>query len=259
MVELPFRAETAKATSEQANAGAPADANTDAYAPFEIEHDFSLLQSRSRADTILKSGAAALLTGIGIGAAAYGISFAIQPEIIHDTKIVTETKVQRVEIEKPIVTEKVVEVSKIIDRPVAAAPPPQPVPAAKPQQASPPPAPGQRMSKGEFQNTQFFREADKCKGVLVSHVNGVMVFQNGSRCYDAYPDGGRDPRLTTSRNDGDLVSCNETGEQFPNGKPHWRCYALHNGVIESVRDFRTASTIQRSAPPSDDPFSDLFQ
>jgi hypothetical protein len=75
MTERPFRAETAKIRADQANAGAPADANADADTPFDVEHDFSLLQSRSRADTILKSGAATLLGGAGVGLAALGISY----------------------------------------------------------------------------------------------------------------------------------------------------------------------------------------
>lgn len=234
----------------------------------EEVHDFSLLEAedkrRSKSNTaraIVSSGIAALLAGAGVGLAAFGISFVIQPKIIETTKVVTETKIERVETEKPIVTEKVV----TVDRPVvtekmvqAPAAPLQPLPAAKPQQTTPPPEPGQQMSKGEFQNTAMFRDAAKCKGVLVSHIRGVMKFQNGSECYDAHEDGSRDDRLTTTRHDGDMTTCNETGRSFPNGRPEWRCYALHKGMVEDM-SYNRASRVKQHDSPSDDPFSELFQ
>jgi hypothetical protein len=260
MTALPFRAATAKIPADQAKRGdgASGDNTVTADDTFEHpeEHDYSLLRSHARSNTILKTGAAALLTGLGVGAAAFGISYAIQPKVIETTKVVTETKIERIEIPKIVEKEviKTVEIPKIIDRPVAAAPPP----ATKPP--TPAPEPGQRMSKNEFENTSMYRDADKCKGVLVSHIKGVMTFENGSTCRDVYEDGRLDPRLTTSRNDGDLVTCNDTGKRLPNGKPMWNCYALHNGRIESVGNYPTATAAQRNpALQNNDLLDDLFR
>jgi hypothetical protein len=227
------------------------------------EHDYTLLQAdtarrrtASRANFALKAGAGLLLAGAGVGLAAYGISYAIEPRIIETTKVVTETKVERVEIEKPIVTEKVV----TVDRPVvteklvqAPAAPPPPLP-QKPIEA------GQHMSREDFQDSDFFKNSSQCKGTLLSHVNGVMVFQNGTKCRDADSNGNLDPSLTTARHNGDLVSCGPNGRTFPNGKPIWSCFALHNGKIESARTDPSV-TARRSQPAqqNDDPFAGLFE
>lgn len=231
-------------------------------APVDFEeHDFSLLDKEaarqktlSRANFAFKAGAGALLAGAGVGLAAFGISYAITPKIIETTKVVTETKIERVEIPKIVEVPKVVEVPKIVEttKVVEKAAPPAPA-----NQPSPAPEPGQPMTKQDFQNTKMFREATKCKGVLVSHIRGVMTFADGSTCRDAMADGSHDPRLTTTRNDGESVVCNDTGRRFSNGKPQWLCYALHNGKVEAVPSYREAATNPRDAE-SDDPFGDLF-
>ncbi len=217
-------------------------------APDLEEHDFSLLHAqsarsnmRSRADLVLKSGGAALLVGAGVGLAAFGLSYLVEPKIITTERVVVQKEIEKVEIPKIVEKEtvKIVEVPKVIDRPVPAAPP-QPLP------------------KTDFKKTKMYSSANKCKGVLVSHIRGEMKFENGTSCFDAYPDGTKDTRLTTSRNNGDDVVCNDTGNLFENGSPEWRCYALHNGKVEPVADYRTASSNARNAPPVD-PFIELFQ
>jgi hypothetical protein len=257
MTELPFRAVTAKVRADQANTGAPADANTDADTPFDVEHDFSLLQSRSRADTILKSGAATLLGGAGVGLAALGISYLVEPKIITTERVVVQKEIEKVEIEKPIIKEtvKVVEVPKIIDRPVAA---PQPSPAPKPA-----PQVGDRTTDDDFKNSEEFQSA-AFKGKIVSIRNGDITFSNGRTLSLAGGNGELLHSPTTNALNGRLAYCAQNGA-FGNGRLKWPCQTLKNGVVVSLMDELNAATASQrygqrnSTPEASNPFEELFR
>lgn len=206
---------------------------------------------KAQGDRRLKSGGAALAGMTGIAAIIAALSLWHKPEIIHDTKLVEQTKV--VEVPKIIETTKVVEVPKIIEKPVERVvervvekpqrrqpepinltPPPAAQPPAPPPVAAP--TPGEAMTPEQFKQTDMFATAPKCNGKLLSHVKGVLTFAGGSKCYDAMGDGSVDPRVTTTHNDGDLVTCNATGKIYPTGKPEMACYALHAGRVEDIRN-----------------------
>lgn len=223
-------------------------------------HDFSEITkfyetsvSRATADKRLKTGAGVLAGALGVASVVAAASLWMKPEIVHDVKVTEKV----VFVDKPVITEKVVYVDRpVVTEKVVNAP----APVNEPKPFTPPPQPGQQMTKDQFQNTQMFKTARKCNGKLVSHIQGVMLFEDGSTCMDANPDGTRDTSLTTTRHNGDMMTCNATGRNFPNGAPEWTCYALHNGRIEKMSDFRTASNHERQPLRSDvDPqFRDLF-
>jgi hypothetical protein len=261
MTALPFRAATAKIPADQAKRGdgASGDNTVTADDTFEHpeEHDYSLLRSHAHSNTILKTGAAALLTGLGVGAAAFGISYAIQPKVIETTKVVTETKIERIEIPKIVEKEviKTVEIPKIIDRPVAA---PQPSPAPKPA-----PQVGDRTTDDDFKNSEEFQSA-AFKGKIVSIRNGDITFSNGRTLSLAGGNGELLHSPTTNALNGRLAYCAQNGA-FGNGRLKWPCQTLKNGVVVSLMDELNAATAsqrygqRKSTPEASNPFEELFR
>ncbi len=234
-----------------------------------IEHDFSAIRTsnasvnaKSKARVIMAIGAASLAAGAGVGLGAWGLSHLIEPKIVTAERVVVQKEIEKVEIEKPIVTEKVVTVEKPVI--VQAAPPPeQPKPIDPPAIRAPipkkPAAPvGMPSSESAFVNSPDFETAE-IHGRIASHNAGVIKFSDGQERYDAYPDGSHDPRLSTNRHDGDFGFCRRLPGQFPNGNPRWDCRVLHGGVVEnasSANDWR-ASPVPAQRP-ADDPMSQLF-
>lgn len=224
---------------------------------------------KAQGDKRLRTGGAVMAGLVGTAAVIWAAAQWHKVEVVHDTKIVTETKT--VEVPKIVETVKVVEVPKLVEhtrveRVEVPTPPQQRLPQPEAAKLSPPidlspppqapmnnlvPQPGEQMTQNDFKNTPMFRTAQKCAGKLVSHINGVLSFADGSRCFDANADGTVDPSTTTARHNGDQVVCNDTGRMYPSGKPEKNCLAWHNGTVEDVR---AVTRSQRA----DDPFADLF-
>ncbi len=154
---------------------------------------------------------------------------------------------------------KVVEVPKIIEKPVL--PPPAP----------PAPAPklGERSTVENFTGSEDYKNT-VYRGKIVSHMNGEIRFDNGQSFLDSFADGTRDFSVNNRRHDGDFAYCSQNGNKFPNGSASYYCYALHNGVVErtnlgtgvsstSPTPLPTAPhTSPRTTTNSDDPFDGLF-
>ena len=122
---------------------------------------------RASAELRFKSGIALLAAGLGIGAAAFGISFLVKPKII-DRPVVTEKLVY---VDKPIITERVVTVEKpvIVEKPVPTpAPAPIQQPTAKPR------------TEAEFKNQPDFKNA-QYSGIIESYVGGDIIFSEGKK------------------------------------------------------------------------------
>jgi hypothetical protein len=122
---------------------------------------------RASADLRFKTGIALLAAGLGIGAAAFGISFLVKPKII-DRPVVTEKLVY---VDKPIITERVVTVEKpvIVEKPV---PTPEPAPIQQPT-AKP-------RTEAEFKNQPDFKNA-QYSGIIESYVGGDITFSEGKK------------------------------------------------------------------------------
>jgi len=122
---------------------------------------------RASAELRFKSGIALLAAGLGIGAAAFGISFLVKPKII-DRPVVTEKLVY---VDKPIITERVVTVEKpvIVEKPV---PTPEPAPIQQPT-AKP-------RTEAEFKNQPDFKNA-QYSGIIESYVGGDIIFSEGKK------------------------------------------------------------------------------
>jgi hypothetical protein len=122
---------------------------------------------RASAELRFKSGLALLAVGLGIGAAAFGISFLVKPKII-DRPVVTEKLVY---VDKPIITERVVTVEKpvIVEKPV---PTPEPAPIQQPT-AKP-------RTEAEFKNQPDFKNA-QYSGIIESYVGGDITFSEGKK------------------------------------------------------------------------------
>jgi hypothetical protein len=238
---------------------------TDLPKTFVVEHDYTALdahtdsiRAKAKARLFLAIGAASLAAGAGVGLGAYGLSYLVEPKIIETTKVVTETKVERVEVEKPIVTEKVITVEKpvVIEKQVPA--PIDPPPMRAPIPKKPAALVGAPSSEQAFINSPEYEMAE-IHGRISGHDHGVIKFADGQERYDAFLDGTHDPRLTTSRHNGDFGFCRRLPGEFPNGNPRWDCRALHKGTVESIyssNGWRTSpAPMQRQDA---DPISQLF-
>jgi hypothetical protein len=234
---------------------------------------------KAQADRRQKTGYAALAAGLGIGAAAFGLSFVLPPKIVETTKVVTETKTVEVpkivEVPKVVETTKVVEVPKLVEHTkvievpkiVEKTMPAPPAPTVTP----PTPAPklGEHSTVENFTGSEDYKNT-VFRGKIVSHANGEIRFDNGQSFLDAFPDGSRDFAVNNKRHDGDYAYCAQNGSKFPNGTASFYCYALHNGVVErtSLGSDKSSSGLP-SFPPTpranpgrqsdpNDPFADLF-
>lgn len=216
---------------------------TDLPRVFAEEHDYSAVEAyhhsvrvKSNARLALACGLAALAAGVGIGAGAVGLSYLLEPKIVETTRVVTETKVERVEVPKIIEHEKVV----TVDRPVVV---------EKPTVSLPPPAqsPVERFTQSEEYRTAEFN------GRILKFHGGVIQFDNGRDLMMANGNGSLNLNAGTTRYDGDLAYCHHDGN-FANGRQRWPCKVMHNGVVEELKWAET-----KPAPhPADDPLNDLF-
>jgi hypothetical protein len=228
---------------------------TDILPIFSEEHDYSALEAntrsieaKSKGRLFVSMGLAALAAGAGVGLAAFGLSFALEPKVITVEKPVVTEKL--VLVDKPIITEKLV----TVDRPVVVE---KSVPAPQAQAQSPsasPPAPkvGDKSSAERFEQSEAFQSAE-FHGRISSFDAGKLVFENG-RYFEMSDSAGRPVgRPTTSRYNGDLAYCRHEG-YFAGGREIWPCHALHKGVVENV------SLVKDEArrPSNKDPLSELF-
>ncbi len=245
---------------------------TEIPAVHSISHDFSAVdahtqsvRAKAKARLYLAIGAASLAAGAGVGLGAYGLSFLVEPKIVVTEKVIVQKEIQKVEIPKIVEHEKIerVEVPRIVEKTVQVPPPEQSAPINPPTVRPPvpkkPAAPvGAPSSENAFVNSPEYETAE-IHGRIASHNNGIIQFANGQQRFDAFPDGAHDPRLTTSRHNGDHGFCRRLPGEFPNGNPRWDCRVLHHGVVEnaySANGWRTSPTpVQRQ---SDDPISQLF-
>jgi Inner membrane complex protein len=253
-----------------------------------IEKDLSRLRAKEkeangRADAQIiqaqaerrkKTGYAALAAGLGIGAAAFGVSFLLKPKIIETTKIVTETKTvevpKLVEVPKILETTKVVEVPKLVEHTKVVEVPKiieKPMPAP---QAPPAPKPGDHTTPDNFTGSEDYKNTF-FKGKLISHRNGEIKFANGKVFLDMHSNGTRDQSVNNDRHNGDYAYCAQDGNRFPDGSEAYHCYALHNGVVEHLSfkspepmtqnnpiDLFGPSPHPKRQPATDDPLADLF-
>ena len=190
---------------------------------------------QAQAERRKKTGYAALASGIGIGAAAFGLSYLLPPKIIETTKVVTETKTVEVpkivevpkvvEIPKIIETTKVIETPKIIEKTPASSPT-LPPPSNTPQL-------GERSTTENFTNSDDYKNT-LIKGKIIYHRSGEIKFNNGKSFFDLQPNGTKDISVNNTRHDGDLGYCAQTGQRLPNGTELYNCRALHNGVVEPL-------------------------
>jgi len=239
-------------------------------------HDTSALdaitkerEAISRSKLLIASGIGGLLFGLGGAALLWGWSKVREPKIITTEKLVVQEKV--VTVDKPIVTEKIVTIDKPVvtervERVEVPAPQQQPMPQQpteiKPVPITPTytPSPniGDRTTEKDFKNSEGY-QTTQIRGRIVSHTNGVLLFDNGQKFYDITANGQVNTTVNNSRHNGDTGYCNANGQTLPNGMAGYNCYALHNGVVES--SYTTNPTAMRQAPrqSSDfDPLADLF-
>jgi hypothetical protein len=261
----------------------------DAEHQADIEKDLSPLRAREkeangRADAQIiqaqaerrkKTGYAALAAGMGIGVAAFGLSFLLKPKVIETTKVVTETKTVEVpkivEVPKVVETTKVVEVPKLVENTkVVEVPKIIQTPTPIPQPPSPPaPKPGDHTTPDNFTGSEDYKNT-LFRGKLVSHMNGEIKFDNGRVFFDMHSNGTRNYSINNQRHNGDFAYCAQDGNKFPDGSDAYHCYALHNGVVEhlsqrSPNSDRSTNGILdlldpqgSKSPNSEDPLHDLF-
>ena len=130
----------------------------------EIEERLAPLRTAEKnalANLRFKSGIALLAAGLGIGAAAFGISFIVKPKII-DRPVVSERLVY---VDKPIVTERIVQVPAA-PTPVSA--PSQP-PIAKPQ------------TDQQFTQQQVYNESEYHGIIKEYNEKGDVTFSTGKK------------------------------------------------------------------------------
>jgi hypothetical protein len=226
-----------------------------------------------------KTGYAALAAGLGLGAAAFGLSYVLPPKIVETTRVVTETRTievpKIVEVPKVIETTKVVEAprpvehTKVVEAPGISEKTMQAPPAVAVSPPAPVTKPGQHSTVEKFIGSDDYRNTI-FRGKIVSHSNGEIRFDNGHSFFDALPDGSRDFAVNNRRHDGDYAYCAQNGSKFANGAAGFYCYALHNGVVERTSLGSDASLAGAgSFPPGpsagrgrqwepNDPFADLF-
>jgi hypothetical protein len=184
---------------------------------------------QAQAERRKKTGYAALASGIGIGAAALGLSYLLPPKIVETTKVITETKT--VEVPKIVEIPKVIETTKVIETPksIETTPPLPPI--------TPPPTSTPQI--GEHTSTENFTNSDEykntlIKGKIIYHRSGEIKFDNGKSFFDLQPNGLKDISVNNTRHDGDFGYCAQTGQRLPNGTELYNCRALHNGVVEPL-------------------------
>jgi hypothetical protein len=254
-----------------------------------IEKDLSPLRAREReanaqadaqiiqaqAERRKKTGYAALATGLGVGAAAFGLSYLVKPEIIETTKVVTETKTvevpKLVEVPKIVEATKVVEVPKIIEQ-TKVVEVPKIIETPGPSTQTPPaPAPklGEHTTQDSFTGSDDYKNT-VFRGKLVSHRNGEIRFDNGKVFLDMHANGMPDRSVNNERHNGDFSYCAQDGNKFPDGSDSYHCYALHHGIVESLIKKSsvftpignplpiTPSQFPKQQPSNEDPFLDLF-
>jgi hypothetical protein len=211
---------------------------TDLPRVFAEEHDYSAVdayhsavKAKAKARLILTMGLAALTAGAGVGAAAWGLSFLIEPKIIETEKVVVQEKV--VTVDKPVITERVVTVEKpvVVEKPVALPSPPA-------------------NAEEKFTQTEEFKTA-QFKGRIKSIVGGEIVFDNGRKLVMADASGRPSGSPTTSKYDGDIAFCRYVGD-YANGRKKWPCSVFHNGRSEALV-FDKAGIDGK-----DQPFADLY-
>lgn len=227
-------------------------------APREI-HDYSAIDdflavrsTRANSDRRLKTGLGVLAGGIGVGAVLAAGSLWVRPEIIETTRVVTETKIEKVEVPKIVTETKIVEVPKLVQVPT---PPAQPAPTPAPPAAAP--KVGDKSNDQSFTQSDEFRAATY-KGKVQSFVNGRVTFEGGKIFYVTNHDGSRNTSTTTDRFNGDNAFCSDTLQKFPTGGPIWECRVLHRGVVENL--FAARNDAPKPAPSTDgDILEELFQ
>lgn len=184
---------------------------------------------QAQAERRKKTGYAALASGVGIGAAALGLSYLLPPKIVETTKIITETKTVEipkiVEVPKIIETTKVIEIPKVTEQ-TPPSPPTLPPPNTTPQL-------GERSSTENFTNSDDYKNT-LIKGKIIYHRSGEIKFDNGKSFFDLQPNGTKDFSVNNNRHDGDFGYCAQTGQRLSNGTELYNCRALHNGVVEPL-------------------------
>ena len=203
---------------------------------------------QAQAERRKKTGVAALTSGIGIGAAALGLSYLLPPKIVETTKVVTETKTVEVpkiiEVPKVVEVPKIIDTTKVIERPKVTeqtppSPPTLPPPITTPQL-------GERSSTENFTNSDEYKNT-LIKGKIIYHRSGEIKFDNGKSFYDLQPNGEKDISVNNNRHDGDFGYCAQTGQRLQNGTELYNCRALHNGVVEPLT--QGAMMPQNMPPP----------
>jgi hypothetical protein len=242
---------------------------TDLPRVHSVVHDYSALdahtqsvRAKAKARLYLAIGAASLAAGAGVGLGAWGLSHLNEPKIVTTERVVVQKEIEKIEIEKPIVTERLVTIEKPVV--VQAAPPAEqakpiePLPMRAPIPKKPAAPVGSPSSENAFVNSQEFETAE-IHGRIASHNHGIIQFADGKQRFDAYPDGSHDPRLSTTRHNGDYGFCRRLPGEFPNGNPRWDCRVLHRGVVENAYSANGWRTSPAPVPRQDaDPISSLF-
>jgi hypothetical protein len=234
---------------------------TEIPAIFSEEHDFTAvdasfkaIQARSNAKLALGVGLGILAAGVGVGAAAFGLSFLFEKEILEVPQIVTETKVERVEIPKIVEVPKIVETTRVVEKPVAVQQPPAPV-----VQPAPTPRLGDRTTDQEFQNSEEFKTAE-FNGRIISVTNGLIKFSNGQSLTILDSNGVPLNSPTTNGVNGMLAYCHEGGV-FANGRHRWPCLVNHNGRVKKLMDLidrASGGEVYHRNSNNSDLFTDLF-
>jgi len=190
---------------------------------------------QAQAERRKKTGFATLASGIGIGAAALGLSYLLHPKIVETTKVVTETKTVEVpkiiEVPKVVEVPKIIETTKVIERPKVTEQTPPTTPTLPPPSTTP--QPGERSSTENFTNSDDYKNT-LIKGKIIYHRSGEIKFDNGKLFYDLQPNGTKDFSVSNNRHDGDFGYCAQTGQRLQNGTELYNCRALHNGVVEPL-------------------------
>jgi hypothetical protein len=171
-------------------------------------------EKRAQSELRLKTGFAFLAAGIGIGAAAFGISFLVKPKIITTEKIVIQTQVERVEIPKIVEVTKIerVEIPKIIEKPVQ-------LPALIPQALAKP------KTEQQFTEQQAFKDAEY-HGIIDSYLNGNITFRGGRTFYHSIGN------VLSYRPE--LIGKQAYCEEFNPQEHRFHCYAWVNGKVLGI-------------------------
>lgn len=222
--------------------------------PTKVVYDFSAVDSylsahstRAQSDKRLKTGLGLLGAGVGIGAAAFGLSYVMRPEIITVEKPIITEKV--VTVDKPVITERVVTVDKpLITEKVKEVPAP----------TTPAPQVGERATPEQFSQSVEFKTAE-FNGRVLGVENGTIRFSNGRALEIMNGQGQPVGEPTTSRFNGEMAYCHRAGT-FANGKERWPCNVLRNGVVLNLMEEIGRETLRKQQQqPASNPFADLFE